>query len=139
DGHRRTEELVDRGPDHNDDLIRPLENRAIGAHLEAAGRQELGQQLVSTGFLERHLTGRDLVEGGLADVVDSDAEARLGEGEAQWEPDVAAAPEDHDVEFRRHGGTVAARCGPDSTLRSSCPWVGTTFSRLPGAGSCRRR
>ncbi len=26
----------------------------------------------------------------------------VGEGEAQWQPDVAAAPEDHDVEFRRH-------------------------------------
>ena len=41
DGHRRPEELVDRRADDDDDLIRPVQDLAVGAQLEPAGRQEL--------------------------------------------------------------------------------------------------
>ena len=71
---------------------------AVGAELEAAGREDLVQQLVGAGLEERHLAGGDPVEGRLVGVVDADAQAGLGEGEAQRKPDVAAAAEDDDVE-----------------------------------------
>ena len=100
DRHRWPEELVDRGADDDDEVVRPLDHRAVGAEREPAGRQDLAQQLVRAGLHERHLAGGDPVEGRLVRVVDADAQARLGEGEAERQADVPAAAEDDDVEVR---------------------------------------
>ena len=115
DRHRRAEELVDRRADDDDEVVRPLDHRAVGAEREPAGRQDLAQQLVGAGLEERHLAGGDPVERGLVGVVDADAQAGLGEGEAQRQADMAAAAEDDDVEIRGsfgHGPNLAARCMP---------------------------
>ena len=45
------------------DVVGPLDHRAVGAELQAAGRQDLAQQLVGAGLQERHLAGGDPVEG----------------------------------------------------------------------------
>ena len=108
-------------------LLGPLDHRAVGAEREAAGRQDLAQQLVGAGLEERHLAGGDPVERRLVGVVDADAQAGLGEGEAQRQADVAAAAEDDDVEVRGlfgHGLTLAARCArhrPDGPGRALVP------------------
>ena len=99
DRHRRAQELVDRRPDDDDQLVCPGDHRAVGPELEPAGWQELAQQLVGAGLEERHLAAADPVERPLVGVVDPDPQPRLGEGKAQREADMPAAAEDHDVEL----------------------------------------
>ena len=118
DRHRRPEELVDRRADDDDELLGPLDHRAVGAELEATGRQD-AQELLGAGLHERHLAGGDAVEGRLVRVVDADAQAGLGEGEAEGQADVAAAAEHDDIEVWggvRHGpdcsGAVRGVTGP---------------------------
>ena len=79
--------------------VRPIID-AVGAERQATGRQQLAQQLVGAGLHERHLAGGDPVERGLVGVVDADAQAGLGEGQAEGQADVAAAAEHDDVEVR---------------------------------------
>ena len=121
--HGRGEELVHRSADDDHDLMGPLEDRAVGAHLQAARLENIRQELLGACLEERHLARGDAIEGRLAEVVDPDAEAGVGEGQAQRQPDVASSPQDHDIEVRWHGETVAARCaastradGPDAPV-----------------------
>ncbi len=100
DRHRWPEELVDRRADDDDELVRALDHRAVGAEVQAAGGQDLAQQLVGAVLQERHLAGGDAVEGRLVGVVDPDPQAGLGEDEAEGQADMAAAAEDDDVEVR---------------------------------------
>ena len=57
------------------------------------------KQLVGAGLEERHLAGGDPVQRRLARVVDADAQAGIGQREAERQPDVAPATEDDDVEI----------------------------------------
>ena len=111
DRHRWAQELVDRGADDDHEVVGPLDQVARRAECQTAGRQDLAQELVGAGLEERHLAGGDPVERRLVGVVDPDAQARLGEGEAQRQADVAAAAEHDDVEVLgfTHVPTVAAR------------------------------
>ena len=101
DRHRRAEELVDRRADDDDELVGPLDHRAVGAELETSRRQDPAQEVLGAGLEERHLARGDPVEGRLVRVVDPDAQPGIGEGEAQGQADMAAAAEDDDVEVGR--------------------------------------
>ena len=101
DRHRRAQELVDRGADHDDEVIRAADHRAVRPERQAAGRQQLAQELVGPVLHERHLAGGDPVQGGLVGVVDADAKAGLGEGQAERQADVAATAQHDDVEVPR--------------------------------------
>ena len=144
DRHRRSQELVDRRADDDDEVVRPLDHRAARAERQPTGGQDLAQQLVGTGLEERHLAGGDPVERGLVGVVDADPQAGLGEGEAQGQADMAAATEDDDVEIRGpfgHGLNLAARCArppePDGPGRALVPARSVS---VPARGRpCRRR
>ena len=92
-------DVVDRRADDNDKLRSPTDNLRRDAQLQAARRQDLAQQLVRPVLEERHLAGRDPVQRGLVGVVDPDAKAGPGEGEAEWKADVAAATENDKVEI----------------------------------------
>jgi len=98
DRHRRPEELVDRGADDDDELIRALDHRRVGPELEATRRQDAREELVGAILDERHVAGGDAVERRLVRVEDADPQAGFGEGQAEGQADMAPAPEHDDVE-----------------------------------------
>ena len=99
DRHRRPEELVDRGTDHHDHGIGPVQDRGVIGQLEATGGQQLGQEHVGACLEERHPAGLDRVQGLSIGVEDPDAEAGLGEHQAERQTNVATAAEHDDVKI----------------------------------------
>ena len=91
DRHRWAQELVDRCPDDDNQTVGATDHRTVGAQLQPAGRQDLGEQLIGTGLEERHLAGGDAVERRLVRVIDADPQSGLGERQAQRQADMSAA------------------------------------------------
>ena len=98
DRHRRSQELVHRRPDDDEQAVGATHHRWIGAQLQPAGIEHSRQQLVGAVFAEGHLAAPDPVELRSIDVVDPDPPARVGERKRQREPDVAPAPQHHEIE-----------------------------------------
>ena len=70
--HRRVHELVDRGSNHEDHRLGPLDHRRLGAELEPARGQKPGQQLSGAVLTKRQLACFDALDLGHVDVVDAD-------------------------------------------------------------------
>ncbi len=92
--YRRVHELVDRRPDDQDHDAGALEHARVGGELEAAGREQHSQQLLSPVLEERHAARSDLVDLGGVDVVDAHPVAAFGQGQGERQADVAAAADD---------------------------------------------
>ena len=99
DRHRRTEELINRGPDDDDQLARPLDDRTVGAEFDPSRRERATKEFVRARLEERHLAARDAIECRLVRVVDADAQASIRESQAQGKTDMATSSEDDNVEF----------------------------------------
>ena len=114
-------EFVDRRPDGDDD-------RAGGGHAgrgvgedQAVALERLHQHRLAVVFDERQAAGFQRLQHLAVDVVDVDAEARLGECQHQRDADVAAAADHRQVRRLRHwlrcGGSL--RAGKIHALRST--------------------
>jgi hypothetical protein len=119
DGHGRPQELVDRGADDDDELARPADHLAAAAKLEPTGRQELTQQVLRAGLEERHLAVPDPLERRRVRVVDADPQAGPREGEAEGQPNVAAAAEHDEIEVLAHGADLTRAVQRDTAGRRS--------------------
>ena len=110
------EELVDRRADDDDHCVGAADHRRVGARTSAGRSAAARQELVGARLQERHLARGDPVQGGLVGVVYADAQAGLGESEAERQADVAAATEDDDVEVRRPKGSCWQSSSPVRTV-----------------------
>src|SRR5579864_2585828 len=98
DSDRGVHELVDRCADDENHGFSAVQHCRIGRELEPSGRQNLDQQLIRAGLLERNVSRLHLPDLDLVDVIDSDAVARFGEGQRKRQTDVSAAADDHQVQ-----------------------------------------
>ncbi len=111
DAHRRSEELVHGGADHEQYGVGAADDLGVRGHLETPRRENLREQLVRAVLHERHPARGDAVQCGVVDVEDADSQAGVGEGEAQWKADVTTAAQHDQVERTR---------GPVPIDRSCC-------------------
>ena len=92
------EVLVHRSPDHHDDDLAARNGGRIGGGGEQLLLQSLVQQLLEAVLAELQHAAGDPGHRSVVDVVDADPAAARGQRHGQWEPDVAAATDDDDVE-----------------------------------------
>src|SRR5260370_24500949 len=95
DAYRRVHEVVDRRPDDQDHDAGALEHARVGGELEAAGREQLSQQLLGSVLEEGHAARPDLVDLGGVDVVDAHPVAAFGQGPGEPPAALAAAAADY--------------------------------------------
>ena len=124
DRHRWSEELVDGGPHHDDELVGAPHHLAAGSEFEPVRGEDTTQEFVSAVFEEGHLTRSDSIQRRLVGVVDTNTQPGVGEGQAQGQADVTAAAEDDDVEIvgghRWHSSSVVLSVTASIVLVRRC-------------------
>jgi hypothetical protein len=83
--------FVDRGADDDDDVLGVRHDvRNVGS-TESPGCEHISQQLICSGFVERHPARIHLGDDGRVDVVRNDIEPFAGKHDGQRQSDVSAA------------------------------------------------
>ena len=107
------EVLVDRGADHDDDVLGGAHDGRVGGGDQPLVRDRPFQHRLRTGLGERHAAVADLPHRGRVDVVDRDIRAPAGEGDRQRQPDVAAPADNHHIACK---GRVTVKCSHEPDL-----------------------
>ena len=82
DRHRRSEELINWGPDNDDQLARPLDDGTVGGEFDSSCCERATKEFLRARLEERHLSTRDAIECRLVRVVNAHAKASIRQREA---------------------------------------------------------
>ena len=128
------EVLVDRRADDDDDVLGVRRRRGIVARLEPAGREHLARAARRRRARRtascRPAPGRRR----RVAVVEHDRTAGVGERQAEREPDVAAAPDNHDI--LGESGTAPSPRGQQGVNRTCNSTAASIERRTRGRASC---